>query len=661
MPATRLHTVCPHDCPDTCAMLAMVQDGRLVRVAGDPEDPFTRGFLCAKVNRYPERVHSPERLLQPLRRKGPKGSGAWEPVSWDEALDEIVTRWRAIQAEWGSEALVGYAYSGHMGQVSRGLPRALFHALGASQVQLSTVCDTAAEAGWAAAYGDVSPLDPEDAARSDLVVAWGADVATTNVHLLPFIDDARRQGARLVAIAPIPNRTARRADWFLPVRVGTDAALALGVAHVLFRDGLADLDYLRRDATGWEAWAEQVAARYTPEWAAAETGLTAGQVERLARELAAARAPFIRIGPALARHRTGGRAVLAVALLAALLGAWERPGAGAFLETAHAFGLDYDALRRPDLLPRPTRVINHARLGAALTELQDPPVMALLVMANNPAVTCPDAGRVRQGLLREDIFAVVHDTFMTDTAALADLVLPATTAMETEDFFRSYGHLYLRHARPVLSPQGEARSNAWVIQELAARLGLTDPVFTRSVPDHLRAVAGEETAEALLRGRRVKASPTGGPGRWGTPSGRVDFTRAPEYVPDLPPGQVPPYPLRLLSTPDTFQSHTGFEGVETLRRRAGASRVVVNPQEAAGRGLKPGDEVELYNDRGHAGLHLEVSDDVPPGLAVVAGQRSARFFLSGGPLNVLTSSELTDMGEGATYQSTWVEVRRKVW
>lgn len=638
-------------------MLATVEDGRLTRVWGDPDDPFTRGFLCAKVNRYPERVHSPERLLRPLRRSGPKGSGSWQPISWNEALDEIVRRWREIQARWGSEALLGYAYSGHMGQVSRGLPQALFHALGASRILVGTVCDTAAEAGWAAAYGDCSPLDPEDAARADLIVAWGSDVATTNVHLWPFIEDARRQGARLIAIAPYRNRTARSADRFLPIRVGTDTALALGVAHVLFRDGLADLEYLRRDAEGWEAWAGGTVAGATPAWAETITGIPAAEVERLAHDLAAARVPFIRIGPSIARNRNGARAVQAVGLLAAVLGTWERPGAGAFLETAYAFPLDYAAIRRPDLLPRPTRVLNQVQLGAALTELQDPPVMALMVMGNNPAVTCPDAGRVRRGLQREDLFTVVHETFMTETAELADLVLPATTSVESEDFYRSYGHLYLRYAPPILPPQGEARSNAWVVQQLARRLGLTDPVFTRSVADHLRAVAGEEAAKALLQGRRVKVSPTGGPGRWATPSRKVDFTRAPAYEPDLPDGQEPPHPLRLLSVPEVFQSHTGFEAVASLRRRSGPTRVLLNPREAAARGLRSGDAVELFNERGTAGLRLEVTDDVPPGLAVVPGPRSARLFLSGGPLNVLTTDELTDMGEGAAYQSTWVDVR----
>lgn len=655
MPASTWRTACPHDCPDTCSVLATVEDGRLTRVAGDPGDPFTRGFLCAKVNRYPERVHAPGRLLQPLRRRGPKGGGEWEPITWEEALDEIVTRWRAIQDEWGSEALVGYAYAGHMGLVSRGLPKALFHALGASQVLLGTVCDTAAEAGWTAAYGETSPLDPEDVAEADLIVAWGADVVTTNVHLWPFIDDARRRGARVLAIAPYRNRTAQKADWFLPIRVGTDWALALGVAHILFREGLADLDYLEEDAVGWEAWAEGPVAQATPGWTATETGLPEGQVERLARELANAQRPFIRIGPAIARNRHGGRAVQAVALLAAVLGAWRKAGAGAFFQTSYAFDLNTAAIRRPDLLPHPTRVVNQAQLGAALTQLDDPPVMALMVMGNNPAVTCPDAGRIREGLLREDLFTVVHETFMTETAELADLVLPATTAMESEDFYRSYGHLYLRYGPAVIPPQGEARSNGWVAQQLAARLHLTDPVFTRSVPDHLRAVVGEEAAAALLRGERVKGTLTGGPGRWKTPSGKVEFP-ATFYQRDEPREEERAYPLRLLSTPGLLLAHTGFEPVETLRRRAGRPVVLLNPLEAAIRGLAGGQPVELVNHRGRVGLHLEVSDDVPPGLAVVPGRRSSRFYLSGGPLNVLTSQDLSDLGEGATFQSTWVEV-----
>lgn len=678
----RFRTVCPHDCPDTCSVVATVDNGRVVAVQGDPEHPFTRGFLCAKVNRYPERVHSPERIVTPLRRDGPKGSGKFRSVSWEQALDEIVERWEAIRRQWGSEAILAYVYSGHMGLVSRNLPRALFCALGATQVRTGTVCDTAAEAGWEASYGAVAPVDPESVEQADLIVAWGSDPVTSNVHLVPFIERARRRGARLVVIAPYRNRTARRADHFIAVRVATDGALALGVAHVLFRDGRADLGFLRREAEGWERWADEVVPRYPPARVEALTGVPAGQVEELARWLSEARAPFIRIGTSLGRHRWGGQTVRLVALLAAVLGAWGKPGAGAFLESAQAFPLDYEALRRPDLAPRPLREVNQAQLGRALTELSDPPIRAFFVMANNPAVTCPNAGLIRRGLLREDLFTVVHDTFMTDTAELADIVLPATTAMESDDVYRSYGHLYMQYAPALIPPVGEARPNAWVVGRLARRLGLDDPVFHRSMEDHVRALlpAYPELAERLLRGEIVKFTPTGGPGRWGTPGGRIRFTPLPDYIPDVMPegagdeasvwgtgagagatdrvlpAKAADAPLRLLTAPGHWLSHTGFEGVEALRRRAGSPRCFIHPEEARARGIGGGDAVELFNALGSVGLYAEVSEDVPPGV-VVEGLRPGRAYLTGDPINVLTSDQLADMGGGATFHSTWVRLR----
>lgn len=656
-------TVCAHDCPDQCAILATVEDGRLAAVRGDPCHPFTGGFLCAKVHRYPERVHSPERLLTPLRRDGPKGSGAFRPVSWDEALDEIARRWQAIIDQRGAEAILAYAYSGHMGLVSRNLPRALFHALGTTQVEVGTVCDTTAEAAWQMTYGPVSPLDPESVVHADLVVAWGADVITSNVHWWPFVERALRRGARLVCIAPYRHRTGRRADAFIAIRPGTDGALALGVAHVLFRDGKADTAYLDRDVRGWRAWADSVLPGFPPSRVEALTGVPAGDVERLAAWLADSRAPFLRIGPAIGRSALGGHSVRAVAILPAVLGVWGRPGAGAFLESSYAFPVDYEALRRRALLARPVRSLSQVQLGRALTEWRDPPIEAALIMANNPAVTCPDAGRVRRGLAREDLFVVVHELFMTETAALADLVLPATSSMESEDVYRSYGHLYIQYAPAIMPPLGESRPNAWVIQELARRLGVVDPVFERTVPDHVRALLPPNEpalAERVLAGEPVKVPPTGGPGRWGTSCGHIDFEPPPDFPMEeaASPSTGDDFPLYLVTAPGRFSSHTGFEAVPSLREREGAPRCLLHPDEATRRGLHDGEAVELFNQRGAVGLTLALEGDVPPGIAVVEGVRPSAAYLSGGPINVLTPDDLADMGEGATYQNTRVDVRR---
>lgn len=664
-----IKTVCPHDCPDLCSILATVEDGRLLKVAGDPDHPFTRGFLCGKVQHYEERVHSPQRLLHPLRRTGPKGSGAFEPVGWNEALAEIVDRWRSIIAEYGSEALVGYAYSAHQGLVNRNTVRALFHALGASRFNAGTVCDSTADAGWEAAVGGTPGTDPETIVDSDLIVCWGANIVTVNVHLVPLVEEARRKGAQLIVIDPYRSRTARRADWHIAPKVGTDSALALGLMHCIVRDGRHDAAFVADRTTGFERLRDEVLPQYSPDRVAEITGVPAADIERLADLYAGARAPFLRMGQGMSRNRNGGMAIRTVACLPALVGAWGKPGGGALMSTGSVWSFDFAALRRPDLLPRPTRELNHSTLGRDLLELDNPPVMALFVASNNPAVTCPDQARVAAGLSRDDLFTVVHDTFLCDTARYADIVLPACSAFETEDIYRSYGTYYLQHGPQVLPPAGESRSNLWLVQELARRFSLTDPVFTRSTREHIAALLGGATgpAAALTPERVLDAGPVkldyppDGP--------PVTYFESPEMVaaglpalpewqpdPETPPAESP-YTLRLLTAPGHAESHTTFSGVARLRRLSGEARCLLHPVDAAARGLADGDAIALYNDLGHIGLRLRVTTDTQPGVVVVEGQFNRGAYLSGGPLNVLTSDNLADLGGGATYQSTWVAAR----
>ncbi|MGH2588438.1 MAG: molybdopterin-containing oxidoreductase family protein [Dehalococcoidia bacterium] len=669
MTQTTIRTVCPHDCPDQCSIIATVEDGRLVGVAGDADHPFTRGYLCGKVARYEERVYSPERLLTPLRRVGAKGAGEFAPLTWDEALGEIAERWRAAIAEYGSEALLGYAYSGNMGVVNRNTPRALFHALGATRMLAGTVCDSTCGAGWSYAVGDIPGTDPETVTDSDLVLSWGANLATTNVHLVPLVDEARDKGAQLVVIDPYRTRTARRADWHIAPRVGTDAALALGMMHVIVREGLHDADFVRARGVGFDLLCEDVLPEYGPERVAAITGVPVEDVERLGRMYGRARAPFLRLGMGFSRHAGGGMAVRTIACLPALVGAWGKPGGGALLDTAHAWELDYDALRRPDFLPRPTREVNHSALGRALLELTDPPIMALFVASNNPAVSCPDQGRVRAGLSREDLFTVVHDAFLSDTARYADIVLPACMAVETEDLYRSYGTYYAQHGPALIEPLGESRSNVWVVQELARRLGLTDPFFaleTREYMDVLLAGARGPSAalcvEGLVGAGPVKlAYPNDGPAT----TFFYSEAMAREGLPPLPGWEPDPeaeaegerWPLRLLTAPGHFQHHTSFAGVARLRRREGAAACLLHPADAESRGIRDGAPVLLHNDRGEVGLYARVTADTQPGVVTVEGGRSRAAYLHGGPLNVLTSDRLSDMGAGATYQSTWLDAR----
>jgi len=670
-----IRTVCAHDCPDQCSLLAHVEDGRLTRLTGDPEHVFTAGFACAKVNRDHEALYSPDRVLTPLRRTGRKGEGKFQPIPWERALDEITTRWRQIFREDGPLALLGYAYSAHQGQLSRGLILGLFHALGSTRLLAGTVCDTCAEAGWDAACGSVGGTDPEQVAQSDLIVAWGADLLTTNVHIWPFVERARHRGAKLIVIEPRRSRTAERADWHLRVNVGTDAALALGVMHVLARDGLCDRPWLARRSLGFDRLEREVLPRFAPERVTQITGVSVSDLERLAHMYGRARAPFIRFGEGMSRSHQGGQAIRAVALLPGVVGAWDKPGGGALLMTAASFGLDPSAIRKPTGPPL-TRLVNHSRLGEALLTLERPPIKALFVAGNNPAVTCPDAATVRRGLEREDLFTVVHDPFLSDTARYADIVLPAATYLETEDVHRAYGTYYLQFAHRVVEPCGEAWPNRRLAQELARRLGVTAPIFSMATDELVRTLFSTATGPAARvdvatfgDAGPVKCAPDGEQ-RFGTPSGRLEFYSerlAAKGLPAMPDWQPDPigdrealrYPLRLLTAPGYYQSHTAFSGIAALRRKAGPPECVLHPDDAAKRGLEDGATVECFNDRGAIRLRLRVSDEVSRGVVLVPGQRPAGES-HGGTINFLTSDRFSDFGDGATYQSTRLDVRRPV-
>src|SRR5690242_16828304 len=501
--------VCAHDCPDMCSLLAEVEDGRVLRIKGDPEQPFTAGFACAKVNRDAELVHSPERLQTPLRRVGTKGEGKFAPISWDAALDEITGRWKTIIAQSGPLALLGYAYSAHQGQLNRGLMLGFFHALGASRLIAGTVCDTCCEEAWNMTVGPVGGADPEAVDESDLIISWGADLVATNVHFWAKAEAAQKRGVKIIVIDPRKSRTARLADWHLQIRIGTDAALALGIMHILVRDGLADRDYIAAKTVGFDRLEAEVLPRFAPERVAEITGLAVTDIERLAQLYGAAKRSFIRLGEGMTRLARGGEALRAVALLPGVTGAYGRKGGGALLLTVPAYGWNYDAIRKPSG-PVDTRPVNHLRLGDALLNLGDPPIQGLFIAANNPAVTCPDAGKVRQGLMREDLFTVVHDPFLSVTARYADIVLPATTYLETEDFYRAYGTYYMQYGRRAVPPQHQAWSNLRLARELAVRMGIGDPIFRASEHDMLRAMfrgatgaAAQTDPETLLDGTPI--------------------------------------------------------------------------------------------------------------------------------------------------------------
>jgi anaerobic selenocysteine-containing dehydrogenase len=656
-----------------CSLIASVEDGRIVRVQGDPDHPYTAGFACGKVNRDADLVNSPERIATPLKRTGAKGSGQFKPITWDEALDEITTKWKAIIAESGPQALLGYAYSAHQGLMNRGLVNGLFHALGSSRLQAGTVCDTCCEEAWNVTVGPVGGADPEDVVHSDLVISWGADLAATNVHYWSLVEHAKRKRPLpVIVIDPRRTRSAKAADLYLPIRIGTDAALALGVMHILVRDRLVDRNYLSNYTLGFETVERDILPKFSPAKVAEITGLAVADIETLASMYGHAKAAMIRLGEGMTRLAAGGQALRTVALLPGVTGHYAVRGGGALLLTAASCDLNYNAVRKPSG-PAASRMVNHLRLGEALLDMKDPPLRALYISANNPAVTCPEVQKVRKGLAREDLFTVVHDPFMTDTARYADIVLPAANYLETDDLYRAYGAYWMQWGRRAAEPRGQARSNFDVAQLLARRMGLRDPIFTLRPQDAARELfkgstgpASKADPQKLFAGEpiHIKHDWPGQP--FGTPSGKLEFfseqlakmglSPVPDWNPDpIEAADQAKWPLRLLTAPGYFQAHTAFSGVSFLREREGKPFCILHPADAAKRNLADGAAVRLFNGRGEIGLTLRVSDEVQPGVVLVPGQRPVGEAISG-TINMLCSDRYTDMGEGATYQSTFLDV-----
>ena len=488
-----IHAACPHDCPDACGVLITIENGKAVRIQGDPWHPFTRGFLCAKVAKYLDRVYSPERVLYPMRRIQPKGiaSGRSTPshfkqISWGEALDEITARLKAVAADFGSEAILPYSYGGTLGKLGyASMDRRFFHRLGASQLERA-ICSEAGAAGVKSVYGVNMGTEPEQFRHSKYIIAWAANIHGTNVHLWPFIEEARRKGAKLVVIDPYRTRTAGFADCHLAINPGTDVALALSMMHVIINENLYDADYVARYTLGFDQLREKV-QEYPPEKVSPWTGISAPDILKLAREYATIRPAVIRMNYGVQRSQNGGTAARTIAMLPCLTGSWKEIGGGFQLSTSGAFGLNNAALERPDLmqksLGRPARVINMVELGKALNEVNNPPVKALFVYNANPAAVCPNHNQVIRGLMRPDLFTIVHEQFFTDTTDYADLILPATTFFEHKDLQSAYGHYYLQISNQAMEPLGECRSNVDVFRALAERMGFDEACFRDSVDD----------------------------------------------------------------------------------------------------------------------------------------------------------------------------------
>ena len=666
-------SVCPHDCPDTCGLLVGVENDRVLTVRGDPEHPFTRGAICTKVRHYPQRVHSPDRLLHPMKRIGPKGQGQFERISWDQAFTEIVHRYKKIISRFGSEAILPYSYAGTMGVVHFHGGHPFFHKLGASRL-LRTICGSAAQAGFAASMGDIPTTDIETSVKSDLILIWGSNTLTTNLHAWPFFLKARRRGALIVVIDPYRNRTAEKADLHLKPRPGTDAALALGIMHVLIREGLTDEEFIRKHTLGFEALKARAQA-YPLSRVEKITGIPAAQIEDLARRYGRARAPYIRTGWGPARQLKGGMAMRTIALLPGLVGATHKDGGGITRSTASAFAFNMAPILREDLGPQGMRTVNMVQLGHALTDLNDPPVKALHVYHSNPAVVAPDSSRVLQGLAREDLFVVVHEHFLTDTALYADLVLPAATSMESTDLYRSYGHYYLQMARPVIPPSGETRSTLSIFQELAKRFSFSEKCFMETEEDKIELLLASDAP--YLKGITLKRLKEGRPIRlsipaqvfskgFGTPSGKIEFyskSMAQNGLDPLPDGEpgldeegVGFFPLRMITPPRHQFLNSTFNEIESLRHGAGDPTIMIHPRDAASRNIGEKMKVRVWNRRGECCLFAHLTERTSPGVTVVEGLYWPRFMPENRGINQLTSQHLTDMGNSCAFHCNLVEI-----
>jgi anaerobic selenocysteine-containing dehydrogenase len=660
-----------------------VEGGRLVAVTGATDHPFTQGVICGKVRAYAERVQSPLRVTHPLRRTGPKGSGSFETISWSEAIAEIARRWRAIIATAGAEAILPFSYAGSMGLIQFYAGHPLFHALGASRLD-RTICVTTAYAGWRATLGTVTGSDSEQMVGADLVLLWGINAAYSTINVMTLVKQARARGAWIVVVDPYRTPTAEKADEHLMVRPGSDGALALALMHVLVAEDRLDREYLARATIGFEALAEHLRA-WTPARAAPIVGLPAETIVALARRYGATRRSFIRIGIGLSRHDNGGMTCRTLACLPALTGAYADPHGGALLSSAGAAGFDYTIVERPDLMPTPRpRVVNMIELGRVLTDPGlAPPVKALYVYSSNPAAVCPNQHRVLTGLARDDLFTVVHEQVMTDTAQYADLVLPATTSMEHEDIYGAFGHVHVQLAAPVLPPPGQARSNWEVFGRLARALGVAGAHYARAPADVIRELLarGDATVRDITYERlrsegsvRLNLPSPYMPFADGAPtdSGRIELYSArlaARGLPALPTwtplregpaadGAPSRYPLQCIVPPNRFFLNSSFSQSPLLRRRQGSPTVMLAPADAAARGIADGDTVEVESARGVARFTARVTDATRPGVAVIEGIWWHRFHPGGRNVNVLTDDRTTDMGGGPVFHSNLVEVAR---
>jgi len=677
-----VYSVCPHDCPSTCALaVERLSPTRIGRVQGARGHPYTDGVICAKVARYAQRVHHPDRLTTPLRRVGEKGGGGFRPISWEAALDEVAEGLTRAEQRYGAEAVWPYFYAGTMGHVQRDGIERLRHVKGYSR-QWSTICTMLAESGWFAGVGAKKGVDAREIRKADLVVVWGGNPVNTQVNVMTLIAKARKaRGAKLVVIDPYRTGTAEQADLHLAVKPGTDGALAAAVVHVLLRDGLADRDYLARH-TDWDREIEAHFAATTPDWAAAITGLPAADIESFARLYGSTKRSFIRVGYGFSRSRNGAANVHAVSCLPAVSGAWQVEGGGALWGNGVIYRLDKTLIEGLEALDKSVRKLDQSRFGPVLTgdrrDLGDgPPVTALLIQNTNPAVVCPETRRCLNGLARADLFTCVHEQFLTETAAMADVVLPATTFLEHDDYYTASGHTFLQAVKKVIEPLPECRSNHEVIQGLAKRLGAEHPGFEMTAWELVEATfaaSGHPPPEAVLAARGHDcAEPfeaahflTGFP----QPDGRFHFRadwaavgRDHEDMPSLPgfwashDGADDEHPFRLVTAPARSYLNSSFTETRGSQKREGRPEVMIHPDALRALGLGDGQRLRLGNRLGSVVVHARAFDGLQPDVAVVESIWPNAAFEEGLGINSLVSADPGAPRGGAVFHDTAIWIR----
>ena len=683
------YSVCPHDCPDTCALKVEIDDGKIVKVAGDPSHPVTKGVICEKVRAYPERIYG-NRILYPMRRTGKKGASEFKRISWNDAVYEIAKRWKELISKYGSESIMPYSYGGTEGIINKSsMDRRFFNKIGSTALD-RTICSAAGSLGYQLAYGESKGVNPLDTVNAKLIIFWGINALETNMHQALLAEAARKKGAKIIAVDVHLNKTAKWADDFYMILPGSDGALALGIAHIILRDNLENKVFLEKYSFGFDEFRKKT-EEYPPDKVAGITGLAKERIEYLAKLYAETKPSFLRIGNGLQHHKNGGINTWLISLLPALTGTWSDKGGGALKSNSGYFPLNEEALKRPDLLKKPVRTVNMVQLGKALCELDNPAIMSLYVYNSNPAVVAPNQNLVIKGLASENLFTVVHEQTMTDTAKWADIILPATTSFEHSDIYVSYWHTFIQWAEPVIRPVGEAKPNIEVFKLIAYALGFKDECFSDLEQDIAQQALDIPywkergiTFERLKKERFIKIETEDNPFKFdklNTSSGKIEFkskkvsayglSEVPQFNPineyyDLQKtgfnkgnfASNPNYPLTFVSPPNHFFLNSSFAGVSSLKAKAAEPFLEINPKDAEDRGIKDGDLVRIENEQGGLSIKAKVLNSVLPGVVVSAGLWWKDDYVNGSGVNALTPDDLSDIGGGATFFSSQVEVKK---